>query len=119
MPRNCWRVVAALISIYPRWKATWKRGGNGAAAINNLMEDAATVEISRSQIWQWIRHGAKLADGRAVTRDLYRQISDEELHKLGGPGAERYEESAELLDKLILTDQFIDFLTLIAYDYLD
>ena len=112
-------MVAALISIYPRWKATWKHGDNGAAAINNLMEDAATVEISRSQIWQWIRHGAKLADGRAVTRDLYRQISDEELHKLGGPGAERYEESAELLDKLILTDQFIDFLTLIAYDYLD
>lgn len=93
--------------------------GNGAAAINNLMEDAATAEISRSQIWQWIRHGAQLADGRAVTRDLYRQIRDEELHKLGGPGAERYEEAAELLDKLILTDQFIEFLTLIAYDYLD
>ncbi len=93
--------------------------GNGAAAINNLMEDAATAEISRSQIWQWIRHGAKLADGRPVTRELYMQIRDEELHKLGGPGAEHYEESAELLDKLILTDDFIDFLTLIAYDYLD
>ncbi len=93
--------------------------GNGAAAINNLMEDAATAEISRSQIWQWIRHGAKLDDGRPVTRELYMQIRDEELHKLGGPGAEHYEESAELLDKLILTDDFIDFLTLIAYDYLD
>lgn len=93
--------------------------GNGAAAINNLMEDAATAEISRSQIWQWIRHGAQLSDGRTVTRELYMQIRDEELHKLGGPGAEHYEESAELLDKLILTDDFIDFLTLIAYDYLD
>jgi malate synthase len=93
--------------------------GNGAAAINNLMEDAATAEISRSQIWQWIRHGAKLSDGRPVTRELYMQIRDEELHKLGGPGAEHYEESAELLDKLILTDDFIEFLTLIAYDYLD
>jgi len=93
--------------------------GNGAAAINNLMEDAATAEISRSQIWQWIQHGAKLADGRPVTRDLYRQIRDEELHALGGPSVERYEEAAELLDKLILTDRFIDFLTLIAYDYLD
>lgn len=94
-------------------------GGNGAAAINNLMEDAATAEISRSQIWQWIRHGAKLDDGRAVTRELYMAIRDEELHQLGGPGAEHYEESAELLDKLILTDEFIEFLTLIAYDYLD
>ena len=93
--------------------------GNGAAAINNLMEDAATAEISRSQIWQWIRHAAKLNDGRPVTRALYMQIRDEELHKLGGPGAEHYEESAELLDKLILTDEFIEFLTLIAYDYLD
>jgi malate synthase len=93
--------------------------GNGAAAINNLMEDAATAEISRSQIWQWIRHGATLADGRVVTRELYMKIRDEELHKLGGPGAEHYEESAELLDKLILTDEFIEFLTLIAYDYLD
>ena len=106
------------VSVALQYINAWLNG-NGAAAINNLMEDAATAEISRSQIWQWIRHGAKLADGRAVTRDLYRQIRDEELHKLGGPGAERYEESAELLDKLILTDQFIDFLTLIAYDYLD
>ena len=106
------------VSVALQYINAWLNG-NGAAAINNLMEDAATAEISRSQIWQWIRHGAKLADGRVVTRDLYRQIRDEELHKLGGPGVERYEESAELLDKLILTDQFIDFLTLIAYDYLD
>lgn len=106
------------VSVALQYINAWLNG-NGAAAINNLMEDAATAEISRSQIWQWIRHGAKLADGRPVTRDLYRQIRDEELHKLGGPGAERYEEAAELLDKLILTDQFIEFLTLIAYDYLD
>lgn len=106
------------VSVALQYINAWLNG-NGAAAINNLMEDAATAEISRSQIWQWIRHGAKLSDGRPVTRDLYRQIRDEELHKLGGPGAERYEESAELLDKLILTDEFIEFLTLIAYDYLD
>lgn len=92
--------------------------GNGAAAINNLMEDAATAEISRSQIWQWIRHGAKLDDGRAVTRELYMRIRDEELARLGGSDKEHYEESVELLDKLILTDEFGDFLTIPAYEFL-
>ncbi len=92
--------------------------GNGAAAIYNLMEDAATAEISRSQIWQWIRHQAKLDDGRPVTRALYQQIRDQELEKLGGVGAGRLQEAAEILDKLILTDDFVEFLTLIAYDYL-
>ena len=106
------------VSVALQYINAWLNG-NGAAAINNLMEDAATAEISRSQIWQWIRHVAKLADGRPVTRDLYRQIRDEELHKLGGPSAERYEESAELLDNLILTETFPDFLTLSAYDLLD
>ncbi len=92
--------------------------GNGAAAIYNLMEDAATAEISRSQIWQWIRHGAKLEDGRPVTRALYEQIRDEELKRLGEFGPGRLEEAGEILDKLILTDEFEEFLTLIAYDYL-
>jgi malate synthase len=93
--------------------------GNGAAAIYNLMEDAATAEISRSQIWQWIRHKATLADDRPVTRALYEQIRDEELSKLGGAAYQRYGEAAEILDKLILTDDFIEFLTWVAYDYLD
>ena len=92
--------------------------GNGAAAIYNLMEDAATAEISRSQIWQWIRHQAKLDDGRTITRELYRQIRDEELKRMGEFGPGRLEEAAEILDKLILTDDFVEFLTLIAYDYL-
>jgi malate synthase len=93
--------------------------GNGAAAIYNLMEDAATAEISRSQIWQWIRHNATLTDGRPVTRALYEQIRSEELSKLGGADHQRYGDAAEILDKLILTDDFIEFLTWIAYDYLD
>jgi malate synthase len=92
--------------------------GNGAAAINNLMEDAATAEISRSQTWQWIRHGAKLDDGRTATRELYMRIRDEELAKLGGSDKEHYEEAAELLDKLILSDEFVEFLTIPAYEYL-
>lgn len=93
--------------------------GNGAAAIYNLMEDAATAEISRSQIWQWIRHGAALDDGRPVTRELYGQIRAEELARLGGADHQRYGDAAEILDRLILTDEFVEFLTLIAYDYLD
>jgi malate synthase len=92
--------------------------GNGAAAINNLMEDAATAEISRAQIWQWIRHGAKLADGRTVTRALYQQLRNEELAKLGGASVEHYEEAGELLDGLILNDAFVEFLTFPAYKLL-
>ncbi len=106
------------ISVGLQYVNAWLNG-NGAAAINNLMEDAATAEISRSQIWQWIRHAAKLDDGRTVTRELYQQIRDEELTKLGGSSVERYEESAELLDGLILNDEFVEFLTFPAYDLLD
>lgn len=93
--------------------------GNGAAAINNLMEDTATAEISRAQLWQWRRHKAQLDDGRPVTADLYHQIGAEELAQLGGETEGRYREAAEILDQLVLADSFIEFLTLIAYDYLD
>src|SRR5690606_11470941 len=65
------------VSVALQYLNAWLNG-NGAAAINNLMEDAATAEISRSQLWQWIRHGAKLDDGRPVTRDLYTRIRQEE-----------------------------------------
>jgi len=93
--------------------------GNGAAAIYNLMEDTATAEISRSQIWQWLRHGAKLADGRSVTAELYAQIRDEELAALGGRGKWRLDEAADLVDQLVLADEFVEFLTYLAYDVLE
>lgn len=93
-------------------------GGNGAAAINNLMEDAATAEISRSQLWQWIRHGAVLDDGRPMTAAIYKQIRDEEIARLGGPGVEQLGAAVALMDRLVLTPDFIEFLTLIAYDQL-
>jgi malate synthase len=105
------------ISVGLQYVNAWLNG-NGAAAINNLMEDAATAEISRSQIWQWIRHEAKLSDGRTVTRALYQELRSQELAKLGGSDKERYEEAAELLDKLILNDEFVEFLTIPAYDLL-
>ncbi|MEO8055693.1 MAG: malate synthase A [Acidobacteriota bacterium] len=93
--------------------------GNGAAAIYNLMEDAATAEISRAQLWQWINRKATLADGRTVTEDLYRQVRDEELPKIGGLANGRMKEAVEILDRLVLDDTFAEFLTLPAYAYLD
>jgi malate synthase len=93
--------------------------GNGAAAIYNLMEDAATAEISRAQLWQWIHCGVQLDNGETMTQDLYKQIRDEELEKLGGLEQGRYRESTEIMDSLVLNDEFIAFLTLPAYDYLD
>ena len=93
--------------------------GTGAAAINNLMEDAATAEISRAQLWQWIRAGATTDDGAPITRERYQRIRDEELAKLGGPDTGRYREAAEILDDLVLSEDFTPFLTIPAYTYLD
>ena len=75
------------VSVALQYINSWLNG-NGAAAINNLMEDAATAEISRSQIWQWMHHGAKLNDGRPVTAELYQEVRTEELAKLGGVDAQ-------------------------------
>jgi len=105
------------ISVALQYLDSWLRG-NGAAAINNLMEDAATAEISRSQLWQWRVTGTPLDDGEPLTAERYRAIRDEELATLGGPGTERLGEAAELLDGLVLDDEFVEFLTLPAYDRL-
>lgn len=96
---------------------SWLRGV-GAAAIHNLMEDAATAEISRAELWQWIRQGASLDDGRKLTSEYYRKLREEELSKLGGPSTGRFKEASELLDRLVLEDSFAEFLTLPAYEYL-
>jgi malate synthase len=96
---------------------SWLRG-NGAAAIDNLMEDAATAEIARSLLWHWRHRGAALEDGRRVDDALYATVRDEELARLGGAGEGRLAEAAELLDSLVLTDTPTDFLTLPAYAHL-
>jgi malate synthase len=99
-------------------------GGRGAAGIDNLMEDAATAEISRSQIWQWIRHGATLDDGRAVTRELVREILDEEMERIRAQvGDEVWEkgrpvETREIFEQVALSDDFPEFLTVPAYELL-
>lgn len=93
--------------------------GLGAVAIHNLMEDAATAEISRAQLWQWIQHSAKLEDGRAASHDLYRKIRDEEIAKLGGHGKGRYAQAVEVLDALVMSPDFPEFLTTLAYERLE
>ena len=110
--------VRANISVALQYINSWLNGV-GAAGINNLMEDAATAEISRGQIWQWIRHSAELDDGRPVTSELYESLRDEELESLGGSGESRYGDAVEILDQLVLNEEFTEFLTLPAYEYLD
>ena len=108
------------VSVALQYLDAWL-SGNGAAAINNLMEDAATAEISRSQLWQWRTMGTRLADGRECSAELYRAVRDDELTKLGGPGggAGRLGDARELLDRLVLDDDFAEFLTSRAYSLLD
>jgi malate synthase len=93
----------------------WLRG-NGAVPIYNLMEDAATAEISRAQVWQWLKHGAKLEDGRPVTPELVKQAIADVLAKF--PGG-RFPVAAELFEKMMLSGEFSDFLTLPAYNLID
>jgi len=106
------------VNIALQYLDSWLRG-IGAAAIANLMEDAATAEISRSKLWQWIRHWVALGDGRPMTRDLYSRVRREELDRLGGSSSGRLGHAAEILDRLVLASDFPEFLTLDAYGYLD
>lgn len=93
--------------------------GNGAAAIYNLMEDAATAEISRAQLWQWIQHDVSLDDGSTASKELYRQVRQAELARLKRElGPYRFDDAAEILDRLVLDSGFTSFLTLPAYEYL-
>ena len=99
--------------------------GRGAAAIDSLMEDAATAEISRSQIWQWVHHGVRLDDGRVVTGELVREILDEETAAIrSAVGDEVWDrgrpaDTREIFERVALSPELIEFLTLVAYDYLD
>jgi malate synthase len=109
------------IGVALQYLSAWLDGW-GAAAIDNLMEDAATAEISRSQLWQWRRHGVDLAEGETMSDELYRRIRDEELATLRadeGPFTSRLDDAAALLDSLVLSDDFTGFLTLPGYDQLD
>ena len=106
-----------------RYLASWLNG-TGAAAINNLMEDAATAEISRAQIWQWVHHKCQLSDGTEITKDLVRSLIDEQLDLIAKEiGYETYtstpyDEARKIFEQVALTDEFVDFLTLPAYKHL-
>jgi malate synthase len=101
------------VSVALQYTSAWLNG-NGAVAIFNLMEDAATAEISRAQLWQWITNKAKLDDGRLIDKSLYQKVREEELAKL--PGTDK--RAVKLLDDLVL-GEFVDFLTIPAYALLE
>ncbi len=112
------------IDVGVQYLESWLRG-TGCVPIYNLMEDAATSEISRSQVWQWVRHGARLEDGREITADLVGRTMAEELEKLRHVlGAERYdggkfELASRIFDEITTKPEFTEFMTLVAYDHID
>jgi malate synthase len=109
--------VRANVSVALQYLDAWL-GGNGAAAINNLMEDAATAEISRSQLWQWRTVHARLDDGSIFDAQRYREIRDQEVQRLAAGAYGHLAAAATLLDGLVLSDDFAEFLSLGAYPLL-
>src|SRR6185369_17230130 len=97
-------------------------GGNGCVPLYHLMEDAATAEISRSQIWQWLQHGATLADGRKVTPQFYGELLTQELARIEGEVGNvrfqggRFPEATKLFSEMSRSASFTEFLTLPAYE---
>ena len=104
------------ISVSIQYLESWLRG-IGAVAIFNLMEDAATAEISRSQIWQWIHNEIKLDDGRLIDAQLVKRLTDEEIEKLGDSA--RYSQAKETFIACAISQEYLDFLTLPAYERMD
>ncbi|MDP8959226.1 MAG: malate synthase A [Actinomycetota bacterium] len=112
------------VSVGLLYLESWLRGV-GAAAIYNLMEDTATAEISRSQVWQWVHQAATISAGPEVTSRLVEQVIDEELDEIRGFFGEeqfaagRFEEARQIFQRVALGEEFVEFLTWPAYDYLD
>jgi malate synthase len=112
------------VSVGIQYIESWLRGV-GAAAINNLMEDVATAEISRSQVWQWIRHSSRLSEGPRVSDDLVREIADDELAKVRERLGEelwakgRFAEARKVFEEVALSESFPAFLTLVAQRHID
>ena len=106
------------VSVGVQYLEAWLRG-RGAVPLFNLMEDAATAEISRAQVWQWIRNSrGVLSDGRKVTKELFGSMLEEELAKVKAPANNRFNTARELFARITTDDQFAEFLTLPAYDAL-
>ena len=109
------------VSVGIQYLESWLRG-SGAVGINNLMEDAATAEISRSQVWQWLHNGVELADGQTVTRELVESLIDQEItsirERVGDESFTdgRWDEARATFTEMALADEYVDFLTLPAYE---
>ena len=107
------------VSVGVQYLEAWLRG-HGAVPLFNLMEDAATAEISRAQVWQWIRHPrGVLNDGRKVTKELVRSVLDQELVKVRRFAGDRFDTAHDLFDQITTSDEFVEFLTLSGYDKID
>ncbi|HCK09403.1 MAG TPA: malate synthase A [Candidatus Latescibacteria bacterium] len=112
------------VEIGLRYIASWL-AGTGAAAINNLMEDAATAEISRAQVWQWVKHKKELDNGETVTTDLVKNIIQEEIAAIEEDmGTEQFntfpfDQAKKIFEEVALADEFVDFLTLPAYEIIN
>ncbi len=107
------------VSVGIQYLESWLRG-NGAVGINNLMEDAATAEISRSQVWQWVHSGIELEDGQKVTPDLVRRVVDEEMDAIRSARGDAFssglwDQAREMFTEVALAEEYSDFLTLPAY----
>jgi malate synthase len=113
------RTMAGLrgnVEVAIRYLAAWL-AGNGAVGIHGLMEDAATAEISRSQVWQWINAGVELDTGETVTAELVRRVIEEEVAGIGE--IDRLDDARRLFEQVALAEDFPDFLTLPAYELID
>ncbi len=113
--------VKTNVSVGIQYLASWL-AGTGAAAIDNLMEDVATAEISRSQIWQWVRHGVAMDDGSIVTDAMVRELAAEvveSLEKDGHPYSDYLNSARKVFEEVALSQYFIDFLTLSAYELIN
>src|SRR5438132_1123574 len=112
------------VSVGIQYIESWMRG-TGAAAINNLMEDVATAEISRSQVWQWVKHSSRMSEGPTVSADLVRELADDEMTKLREHYGEevwaksRFVEAREVFEEVSLSKEFRPFLTQVALKHIN
>jgi malate synthase len=108
------------IDVGLQYLRSWLRG-SGCVPIYNLMEDAATAEICRAQVWQWVRHNARLKDARLVTEDMVKEIIHQRTVELGDASGddEKLQQAAKVLEELTTSQEFAEFLTLASYDLLD
>jgi malate synthase len=110
--------VRSNLSVGIRYLESWLRG-QGAVGLDNLMEDAATAEISRSQVWQWLRHATRLDDGRPVTRELVDELLADVMSGVDTQSGGRWQDARELFADMALSEDFQDFLTIPAYERID